>query len=192
MEFEEMQAIWNAETNEKMYVINEEVLHKQVQKKSESADRKVDRFEMLLIIANLFAATILTIGAIVDGDIQEKLIISAVYAAFGLFGLVRRFRRQREVKQFDQTVVGEVDRAIWQIDYLITQSKMLVKWYLPTLLVLFVASDFIEGDFGWGAVFMLVVFVAGYFGGRWEINRCYIPRREELKSLRATLLATPE
>lgn len=192
MEFEEMQAIWNAETNEKMYAINEAALHKQIRKKSESAERKIDRFEWLLIIANLAVAVMLAIDTIFDGDGFEKLTIAAFYGAFGLFGLVRRLRRQREIKRFDQSVIGEVDKAIWQVDYLITQSQMLLRWYLPPLIALFLIFDIIDGATGWGTLLMIVPFFAGFFGVRWEINRCYVPRKQELAKLRATLLSTPE
>ena len=87
-------------------------------------------------------------------------------------------------------MVGDLDKAIWQIDYLIRQNRAMLIWHLIPLLV------FIILVLGWGngslwaaRCLALVVIPLAYFGGRWEVNKFYLPKSAVWESLRATLEA---
>lgn len=193
MEFEEMQVIWDSQNSEKLYAINEAALHKQIRKKSQSADRKVNLFEAFLIIVNLAVAVVLIVDGFGDGGDIQNYIMGAFYGAFGIFGIVRRLRRQNEAKkQFEPTIVGEIDKAIWQVEYLISQSKTLIRYYLLPLIALFIVGDLITGDLTWFSLLFLLLIPFAYFGGKWEVNKWYRPKLHELKGLRETLTASPE
>jgi positive regulator of sigma E activity len=193
MEFEEMQVIWDSQNSEKLYIIDEAALHKQIWKKSQSADRKVNMFEALLIVVNLTAAVVLVIEGVVDGGDIRNYVMGAFYGAFGIFGIVRRLRRRKEARQqFEPTIVGEIDKTIWQVNYLIDQSRSLIIYYLLPLIALFIIGDLVTGDFSWFSLLSLLLIPFSYFGGKWEVNKWYAPKKREMEALRATLTATPE
>ncbi|MCO5188479.1 MAG: SoxR reducing system RseC family protein [Anaerolineae bacterium] len=85
-------------------------------------------------------------------------------------------------------MVGDLDKAIWQIDYLIRQTRAMLIWYLiPLLVFIILVLGWGNGSL-WAALLALVVIPLAYFGGRWEVNKFYLPKKRSLESLRATLL----
>lgn len=191
MEFEDMQAIWNSENNEKLYVINEATLHKRIRQKSVSVNRKVQLFEWFLISVNLFVGLLLAWDAVTDREVWSQYLVASVYLFFAVVGLVRRLGRGRDEKQFDNTVLGELDKAIWQMEYLIAQGEMILRWYLLPLIVVFAINSYFSGESPWMWLLYVVMFPLGYYGGRWEINKWHRPKKAALESLRETLLSTP-
>lgn len=192
MEFEEMQVIWNAQNNEKLYAINEEAMHKRIRQKGRSVNRIVLFVESMLIGVNFAVGLLLLWDAIADNESRLQLVLAAVYVAFALIGLFRRITRRNAEVQFDNTMLGDVDKAIWQIDYLIAQGKLIIRWYLVPLVILFAALAIVESYPLWLWIVILGLLPFGYYGGRWEINKWYLPKKRSLESLRETLTATPE
>lgn len=189
MEFEEMQTIWNEQDNERLFAINEAALHKYIKDKSRSVDHLMRFAEWAMIAANLIVVLILTVDAIRDGGPTYQYYIAAMYLAYSVIGLVRRLRRKQAEVVFEPTMLGEVDKALWQINYLIEQSKSMIYWYVMPLTLAVGASFFLNGKSLWGAAFMLGLIPATLFGSRWEMNRWYRPKKQELEKLRETLLA---
>ena len=93
---------------------------------------------------------------------------------------------------FDESILGELDKAVWQSDYLIKQSRSMIFWYLlPALLV--VNGTMILNGKPWTALLLTAVTLpVTYFGGRWEVNKFYLPKKRELEMLRETLLQVEE
>ncbi|MCO5183861.1 MAG: SoxR reducing system RseC family protein [Anaerolineae bacterium] len=188
MEFEEMQAIWDSQNEEKLYAINEAALHEQIRRKGRSVERKVDILEGIMMGVNLLVAIVLTVDAVIDGEPLRFYLIPAAYFAYFIVGLVWRMRRSRAQVQFEPTMVGDLDKAIWQIDYLIRQTRAMLIWYLiPLLVFIILVLGWGNGSL-WAALLALVVIPLAYFGGRWEVNKFYLPKKRSLESLRATLL----
>ena len=65
-------------------------------------------------------------------------------------------------------------------------------WYLlPTILVALVTVT-LNAGFVWALGLILLAGPVAYFGGRWEINNWYLPKKRELESLRELLLQADE
>ena len=189
MEFEEMQVLWNEQNNEKMFAINESALHKYIQGKSRSVNHLMQVAEWAMIITNLIVVIILGIDAYNEGGPNYQYFIAGIYFIYALIGLVRRLRRKNAQVEFEPTLLGEVDKALWQIDYLISQSRSIIYWYILPLAVVVSASFLFNGKFIWAILFLLVLIPAGFLGAHWEVNKSYLPKKRELESLRRTLLA---
>lgn len=189
MDFEELQVIWNSQNNEKMYAVNEDALHAYIKRKGQSIQNTLNFFELILIGVNLFVGAWLTIESLDNAPLSSQFILAIFYLAFAVYGFVRRLIRRNEEKPFDQTILGELDRALWRIDYLMRQGRIMIVWYLlPILLMLGVMSYFnprLLPGFG----MMLVVVVATYFGYRWEYRKIHLPKIRNLEALREKLTA---
>ena len=192
MEFEEMQVIWNEQKNEKMYAVDEETLHNYIRGKGRSVNRLMGFFEWTMIAVNLIVAIVLLVDAFVEKESPLMYIFPALYLGYTILATIRRTARQQGTQQFDETVLGELDRAIWQLDYLIRQSRWVVVWYILPLVVVFGITMLIKDQPLWGLGLAVFLLPFTYFGGRWEVNRLYMPKRERLAALREKLIEAAE
>jgi len=187
MEFDELKKIWDAQNNTPMYAINEETLHKQIHSRKDRTIRLVNLSEIGLIIINLAVGSFLFWDSITDNE----GIYSYLIAAFMLFSagylIVSRIRRQREKNRFDRSMLGDLDHAIANADRLIVLSRKVIWWYnLPILLLLILKLT--QAQSSWLTWLLIAMaFTLAYLLGRWELNRCHLPRKESLEALRNTL-----
>ncbi len=191
MEFEEMQVIWNSQNDEKLYAINEQALHDRIRRKGQSVNRLVGIFEWIMIVANLLVGVVLAVEAFYDQEPLLYYVLPALYLAYGVFALVRRLTRRKAGERFAPTVLGELDKALWQINFLINQSRTIIVWYLLPIFLVASVYFLLNGKWLWALVLGLVIFPATFAGSRWEVNRYYVPKKRALESLRETLLAPP-
>lgn len=184
-----MQVIWNSETQEKLYAINEEALYKSIKKKGRSINRSLVFLEWLSILVNLGVGIFLIIMLYQDGEELVQYITPAAYLAYTGFFIYKRLTRQQQQDiQFEQTMIGEIDKALWQADYLIKQSLGMIVWYLlPIMLVAGIALYLDDANPIWPILLFGVVAPAAYFGGKWEVNKFHAPRKRELEEIRKTL-----
>ena len=192
MEFEEMQTIWDSQNSEKLYVINEATLFKNIKRKGRSVNHLLIAVQLVLIGTNLIAGIALIIDGVQDDAAWGQYLLGAVYLAYCVYAIFRWIYRYRDEKRFEETMLGELDRAIWRVNYLIKQGRDLITWYLiPLILVGTVFLIFDRSSIWWIGMLWLSLPVA-YYGGRWEIDKWYMPKKRDLESLRETLLAEPE
>lgn len=187
MEFEDMQMIWNSEKQEKMFVIDEAALFKMVKQKSGSINRSLQIFEWLMVIVNLVVGVFLLVDGVLDAEAAYEFLLPLMYLGYAIYMFIRRRNRQQTQKDFAETMLGEVDKAIWQLDYLIAQTKSIAFWYLVPLTVVGVAVILLNSQILWAIGVLCLTVLASYFGTRWEIERCYMPKKRELESLRQTI-----
>lgn len=187
MEFKDMQVIWNSETQEKLFAINETAMYEAIKHKSQSIDQSLQKSEWIAVGVNLLVGLMLTIDGLRDGDHTYQYVLPLMYLGFFIVGLLRRKTRQQKQMQFDKTMVGEVDKAIWQVDYLIKQARSMMVWYLLPLTVVTVILMVLNSQVLWAIGMLTVLVPVVYFGLRWEVNRCYTPKKAALESLRETI-----
>jgi hypothetical protein len=192
MEFEDMKLIWDSQNNEPLYAINQEALYRQIQGKEKSIVKLLDFTDIIMIAVNLFVGILLIVDTWVESGQSYEYVLPIVYLGFFVYAIYRRFARKQEEIGFDETILSRLEKAIWQSDYLIKQAKSVLFWYLvPTMLVVDVTM-LLNGK-PWAALILTaVVLPLTYFAGRWEVERCHMPRKRELEALRETLLQAEE
>ena len=189
MDFEELKVIWNSQENEKMYAINEAALHHYIRKNLKSVTNTLKFFENVITVVNLLVGVWLLIESLDNNFPSTQLFLAVFYFGFGVYSLIRVFKRREAEKPFEKTVVGEVNRAIWRIDYLMAEGRRVINWYLvPLVLILGVMAIF-DARLWLTASLMLVTTVATYYGYRWEFNKIHLPRKKNLNALREKLLS---
>ena len=188
MEFEEMQVIWNEQNNEKLYAINEEGLHSYIKKKSRSLNKWLGFVDWMMMFVNVGVGLMLIFDVVRDGDSRWELVLPMMYLLYGVAAAVLRLRRKQKQVTFEPTILGEVDKALWQINYLIKQGYLMITWYLVPLALVATLFFVWQGDYGW-AIFMMGMPIFAYVGVRWENRKWHACKKAELEGIREKLLA---
>ncbi len=84
-------------------------------------------------------------------------------------------------------MMGELDKAISQIEYLIKRGRSMMVWYMLPLMAVLSVTLFLDSKLLWALGTIAIAAPVSYFGGRWEINKWYLPKKRELLSLREKL-----
>ncbi len=188
MEFEDMQVIWNSQNNEKLYAINEAALYEKIKRKGKSVNRLLESSQLVMIGVNLLVGIFLMIDAWRDNGQGYEYILPAMYLAYSIGAVVFRLVRRKEQVRFEETMLGELDKAIWQADYLIKQGYTLIKWYLFPLMLAASGSMLLNSKPFWALGTFIFMGAASYASHYWEIERCYVPKKRELEGLREKLV----
>jgi len=187
MEFEDLQTIWDSQNDENLYTINEEALFAKVQQGSKSVNHKLNIYEWLMFLGNLIIGIVLFIDAIRGNGQTYEYVLPILYIFFSISILILRKMRKKEEVQFDLTMMGELDKAIWQIDHLIKRGRSMMVWYIFPLTLVLTITLILNSKPLWALGMIAILLPLSYYSGRWEINKWYMPQKRELESLREEL-----
>jgi hypothetical protein len=188
MEFEEMRKIWDVQNNEPIYVVNETAMHKSIMSKKNRINWLANVNETGMIVIAVATSTFLFFKTFGTGNIYAYLPAIALLLT-GVYVTVLRLKRKNKVNQFDQSILGTIDHAISNADYLVSFSKTFFWWYiLPIAIPVFINMIIKEGVSMWIWVFEPIAFTVSFLLVRWELRRCHLPRKRALESLREKLV----
>lgn len=187
MEFEELKTVWESQNDENLYTIDEEALYDQIREKSKSVNHKLNTYERLMFLGNLVIGFVLFADAVRGNGETYEYVLPLLYIAFSISTVILRRVRQNEEIQFELTMMGELDKAIWQINYLIKQGRSMMVWYMLPLMLVLTGTLILNSKPFWALGTMVIVVPVSYFAGQWEINKWYVPKKRELESLRKKL-----
>lgn len=187
MEFDEMKKIWDAQSNKTMYAIDESALHSKVISKRKKSARIAGRSERIMIGALLFS-TLIILGASIykaEYDVMP-LVLSAVTFAVAILIFFRRRERLKKQGNFENSISGDIELAISNAEYQIRLSA-LGKWLYLVVALLSVASVVDTLEEWYKGAFLLLFFIVGYFGARWEHKTFYVSQKTSLLKMRDKL-----
>lgn len=192
MEFNEMKLIWDSQNNEPLFAIDQAALHNRIQDKGQAVTSSLNKFDLLMIGMNLVVGVLLMIDTFTEDGAPFEYVLPTLYLFFFAYSIYRRYAHQQEVRHFAPTILGDLDKALWQVNYLIRQNREMMWWYLlPTLLVALVTVT-LNAGLVWALGLILLAGPVAYFGGHWEVNKWYLPKKRELEALRELLLQADE
>lgn len=186
--FEEMQSVWNSQKDEKLFAVNETVLHAYIKRKGRTISNLLGLFEWIMIVFNLLVGIVLVVDHIYDTEAGYRLVLPITYFTFSAYSLLRQLKRRTNEVRFKPTILGELDKAIWQINYLIRQGQTLMIWYVLPLVLALSITVFYNQKLLWILVPTLTLIPICYFGVRWEIHKWYLPKKRDLEALREKLI----
>ena len=160
MEFEEMQKIWDSQNQQTVYAINEDVLHKQIGRKSRDAGKQLIFFEWIMIISIIVVSILL----LVDGDGLGERVMAGAILLIPIYLLFTRQQRRREEKQFEPSVIGELDKAIWQTDYLMNKLETILWWHILPFTVAMVITIYFQSRSVGAMLLVIAVMAASWWG----------------------------
>lgn len=192
MNFEQMKVIWDIQDQRPMYAVDEAVLHASIRRGSRKF-RNLIVFSHVSIAATWIglAALYLT-GPLMDGEHLHRLVPAAILLALTVGQMIALARRRRGEADFDDSIRGDLDRAVWRIDHDIDWARSLRRGYVPLFLVA------ISIDFAfrltpamaaiWAGTVALVV-AASWALDR-EIRTLYLPKKNRYETIREKLVAS--
>jgi hypothetical protein len=125
-----------------------------------------------------------------DADPLYEFAVPALYLAYFAIAVYAQQARKRAEVGFAPTLLGELEKALWQVNQLIRQSRRMIFWYLLPIVAVSSLVTSLNGKPMWTLALILLL-PATYFASGWEINKFYTPKKRSLESLRETLLAEP-
>lgn len=189
MEFEEMKKIWDQQNNEPLYAYDQQALHKRIRTKLNRTRHMANTTEIGLILICIIGTTVLLVRNFHKPLGFTHIIMLALCLIIG-FILRNRIRRIRRENQFADSMLGDLDQAIAQQDYLISQSRTFLWWFIVPVAIpaiLNMAATGPKPPLQWA--FVLGSFVLSYFVVRSGLRRKHLPHKQSLERLRETLVA---
>ena len=223
MNFEDLKVIWDTQNEEPLYAIDHSGLQKQVTESSDAFNRSIfwrDVREVGIGLVSGFLVILFVIQALLSeenflsvvfhyqltGWDIGLLFLSGCLLLFGAaFRFVGRKRQEKYEQQFDHSLMGDLKRAIAQVDYQIWLSKnvpvfALLPVFFATGLLLFVLTkrdlaqlwvqDPVEAWVFLGLMFVVmgVSFFLDYRCKMKPIQNELLPRKRELEALQQKLM----
>ena len=186
MEFDELQKIWDSQSNQTMYAINEQALYNRILSKKNRANHVTEFSERLLIIVNiLMGAFMIQLAFGKNANLPMTYLLGAWMLGVAVYFIVRRLRRKAADKRFDRSMRGELDHAISLATYQVQLSQF-GRWNMLPMALLLLVGLWGSGNTIWLAVGLVLFFVMTFFVSRWEHN-IYKNRKRELEMLKEKL-----
>lgn len=184
MNLEDMKKVWDSESNQTLYVIDQSKVEQMVNNKSMSANKRASYVENFIIIMNLIVPVIL----FVIGGLNDKIGFGeysmAVFCLISV-GATFIYKRKRLSSQLNSgdTMLDNLKHAIHNATYQARMTDFFLTWYILGVGVLSIFNLVKEGTNIWIVISMALVFVVGLIVGRWEQRCWHEKKRDELISL---------
>ena len=186
MEFEELKKIWDVQTNQPLYAINEKTMYNLILSKKKQAHHITNISELLIIIVYIITGSfVLGMNLFNQSSNISMYLLSAWMLGSALFILVNRIRRIKGDKQFDRSMNGDLDHAISVATYQVRISQIML-WNILPIGVLTSLGLWEGGKPIWIALIALLFFALSYYAGGWEHN-LYKRKKRELEVLKKKL-----
>ncbi|MEQ8471493.1 MAG: hypothetical protein RIC35_09915 [Marinoscillum sp.] len=136
-----MKKIWNADSQQHAYAIDENVMHEKIIRKKHGSSKTVNRMEWILMIANVLAGTAILVKVLVR-DINNPYLFAMVAVMYLSTAYIfwRRQVRLRDENQFDRTMLGDLDHAIRNATYRERLSLLAFGYAIPFFILIWVAA----------------------------------------------------
>ncbi|MEZ0542462.1 hypothetical protein [Fibrella arboris] len=186
MEFDELQKIWDSQTKQPLWAINENALRNHVQAKTRQAFHITRISEGLSIIVNASVGSFVLAVNLAKSPANLAMYLLAVWMfATALYVLVSRIRRLNGEKTFDRTMLGELTHAISMATYQVRLSRLL-RWNMLPIVALTLLGVWEGGKSGWLLLGLIAFFAVAFVASGWE-HGIYAAKKRELEALRGKL-----
>lgn len=193
MDFDDMKVIWDTQQAHPLYAIDEAALHRRIRRKARRFSRFLGFFETFMTAVALGLVAYYLWAPLVHQTDFDRLVSAVLMGGAALYFVRESRRRRRQATAFEATLLGDLERALWEVEHHIARSRRL-RW---TLLVPFTLAPLIDFVFPlgnpvpvWFAVAFVALMALSAWGIEYEIRCWYEPRRRHLAALR-DLLVTP-
>lgn len=189
MNLEDMKKVWDSESNQTLYVIDQSKMETMVNRKSKNANKRASYVENFIIFMNLIVPVIL----FVIGGLNDNVGFGEY--SMGLFCLISVvvtliYKRKRLSSQINSgdTMLDNLTQAIHNATYQARMTDFFLTWYILGVGILSISNLIREGINIWFIASMILVFVVGLIVGRWEQRCWHEKKRDELLDLKEKLI----
>lgn len=192
MNFDQMKVIWDAQDQKPLYAVNEAALHAGIRCRSRRFGNLIVGSHAAVVATWVVLAALYLAAPLIDGEHLHRFASAAILLTLAAGQVVALFRRRRGEVDFNESVRGELDRAIWRIDHDISWARSLRRGYVPLFLVAISIDLAFRLSLGivviWAGTVALVV--GASWALDWEIRSVYLPKKRSYETIRAKLVST--
>ncbi|MES2777950.1 MAG: hypothetical protein V4722_27465 [Bacteroidota bacterium] len=186
MEFEDMKKIWDAQTSQPLYVIDEQALHNRILSKKRKGAHITNISELLGIIAyGVMGCFLLGVTLYKQNGSPFMYVLAVWVLTSALYILKIRILRIRGNDHFDRSMQGDLDHAISVAKYQVHLS-LVMRWNMLPIALLTVLGVSGAGKSVWFSIAILIFFALAAYASGWE-HGIYKKRRMELEMLQKNL-----
>ena len=186
MEFDELKKVWNTQSNEFLWAIDEKALHNRILSKKKQAYHITNTSELLLIIVNMAAGYfIFQVNLFGHKDNVFMYLLATWLLGISWYLLFSRLRRLKKDKQFDRSMQGDLNYALSVATYQVRLS-LIGRWGLLPVGVLTLLALWQSGKSIWIIGALLIFFALTTFASKWE-HSIYKKKKRELEILKTKL-----
>ena len=188
IDFKDIQKVWDKQKGEIMFTIDEASLHRNISRKKNAAQKKINRNEISVSLINSIVAIIMFVVAL-QGQHNWAFLSGGLMAATVVYIQYFRWKRKQTEKMFDRSMLGELDHAISNANSIIRFNYLMILGFLLPLSLIYISKMIVESA-GWEKwIITLGMILFGIYISRWEQRSCNLPRKEHLVNLKSNLLA---
>ena len=206
MKIEDLRVIWDQQNEQPLYVLDQDALNASIRKRTTGIDQSVGIFEyvmmgVLFFVAAMAAGKRLLTSKELDWLDWTTVVLTIMVAVVAIVSLARaRRRRLTQEVDFESSIVGDVDKAISQLDYLFARFKTFHHWFaLPMALILVLRLTKTEFRFSDLAGTTTIQVIAMYalsmlicYSSIWFEKKCLsLPEKKSLLAIREKLVGDP-
>lgn len=187
MEFEEMKKIWDDQNQRPLYAIDEDALRRRIHAKSRKASWAANLNEIGLIAISIVVFIIIYFKNIHLNNPYAYppviiLLLTSVYIYFG------RIKRKKKEQQFDRTMLGDLDHAIFNVEHEIKRARTFPLWYiLPLIIPTFLNMYMNDASlFKW--TFVSAAFILSYLVVWFGLTKMQEPHKRKLIRLKEKIM----
>lgn len=190
MNFDDMKVIWDSQNERPLYAVDEGVLRATVRRSSQRFRNVIVVCHVIILVTWAALAVLYLIDPLIRGEALHRLVagvILLVLAAGQTVALARR--RAGESRFVEPSIRGDLDLAIWRIDYDIAWAHTLRRWYILPFIVA-ISIDFAFHVNARTIVMWVIVTGLVLAAGRsvdWEIRSVYLPKKRRFEAIRRQL-----
>lgn len=190
MNFEQMKVIWDAQDQKPLYAVDETALHASIRRGSRKFRNVIVCSHVSIVGTWVALAALYLVTPLMAGEDLYRLVPAAVLLALAAGQVVALARRRRGEADFDESIRGDLDRAIWRIDHDIGWARSLRRRYVPLFLVAISIDLVLRLTPGIAVIWAgTVALVAGAsWALDWEIRSVYLPKKRRYETIRAKLV----
>lgn len=186
MEFEKMQKLWDQNSNQVVYAIDEQTLFSKVIKKQQSVSKLIACFEWTAI----FTFIGLAVFAVVEGLLEAQyyqLPLGLVFVALAGYMFWDRLTRLRRETTDVSDIRMSLENSIAALSHQINRQKNILWWFFGPLIGVAIYQGAFS-DKSWWAIGIAIIAMSGIYWLTQKEIRCKLqPQKNELQRLKELL-----
>jgi hypothetical protein len=192
MDFEEMKKIWDTQNDAPLYAVDESALRRGVRRKARQFKQFIVFFEAVVMVMMLGLAVFYVASSFSRGQ-HDRLVSGAILLGTAANFVLQIRRRRRGEARFDVSLLGDIDKSLWQVRNHISRARGLRSSLIaPMCLAVVIDWVFPVSGFQWSWLFplFLALMALSAWGIEYEVRCWYLPKTRNLEALRKILVET--
>ncbi|MDA7915935.1 hypothetical protein N9B94_01720 [Verrucomicrobia bacterium] len=194
MKFDELKVIWDSQTNEPLYAIDHDAMHQSIRREGKDIQKVLTIFEAMSMLILFTLGIVIGSEPFFEGHDYHQYIDATVYIAIGSYLAMEFRRRRREGAAFDDSLLGDLDRAIFHVNTQIRRFSIFPFFVVGPMAILCLAKlpMYYASKPMWLWPMMALCFFGTWHALRNDVKKTHIPRKESLIALREKITSKPE